>query len=162
MTKDEFKERIKGLAFGVIRDRKKAEIASVEYDELTKFPELKEIIVSLLTADFDPFLSSIDWVAPRPTTFRINLRNNENFYLIWMGRSWISQVEGKKYYLLNLPEEERAVEAIARILRYGSPESEEAAAGVDAGASGGDDVTVDDTTDVDVTVDDTEDITVEV
>ena len=162
MTKAEFKERIKGLAFEVIKDRKKSEIAAVEYDELTKFPELKEIIISLLTADFDPFLSSIDWVAPRPTTFRINLRNNENFYLIWMGRSWIAQVEGKKYYLLNLPEEERAVEAIARILRYGAPESEEAAAGVDAGASGGDDVKVDDTTDVDVTVDDTEDITVEV
>ena len=166
MTKAEFKERIKGLAFEVIKDRKKVEIAAVEYDELTKFPELKKIIVDLLTPDFDPFLSSIDWVAPRPTTFRINLRNNENFYLIWMGRSWIAQVEGKKYYLLNLPEEERAVEAIARILRYGSPESEdEAAAGVSAGSDtgGGEDIKVDDTTDV--TVDaggDDDDITVEV
>jgi len=158
MTKTEFKERIKGLAFEVIKDRKKSEIAAVEYDELTKFPELKEIIVSLLTADFDPFLASIDWVAPRPTTFRINLRNNENFYLIWMGRSWIAQVEGKKYYLLNLPEEERAVEAIARILRYGVPGSDEEAAGVSAGsdtdAGGGEevDVNVDDTTDVEVEV----------
>jgi len=155
MTKAEFKERIKGLAFEVIKDRKKSEIAAVEYDELTKFPELKEIIVSLLTADFDPFLASIDWVAPRPTTFRINLRNNESFYLIWMGRSWIAQVEGKKYYLLNLPEEERAVEAIARILRYGSPESEEAAAGVDAGASDdssadSEELTVDDETDIEI------------
>ena len=159
MTKAEFKERIKGLAFEVIKDRKKSEIAAVEYDELTKFPELKKIIVSLLTADFDPFLASIDWVAPRPTTFRINLRNNENFYLIWMGRSWIAQVEGKKYYLLNLPEEERAVEAIARILRYGAPGSDdEAAAGVDAGSS--DDAAVDDTTEVEI--DDTTDVEVEV
>ena len=156
MTKEEFKERIKGLAFEVIRDRKKAEIASVEYDELTKFPELKEVIVTLLTADFDPFLSSIDWVAPRPTTFRINLRNDENFYLIWMGRSWIAQIEGKKYYLLNLPEEERAVEAIARMLRYGAPDSGEATAGidtdtdVDADAGGGEEVVIDDTTDVDI------------
>jgi len=143
MTKAEFKERIKGLAFEVIKDRKKSEIAAVEYDELTKFPELKKIIVDLLTADFDPFLAGIDWVAPRPTTFRINLRNNENFYLIWMGRSWIAQVEGKKYYLLNLPEEERAVEAIARILRYGAPGSDDEAAGVSAGAD----------TDVDVDAD---------
>ena len=157
MTKAEFKERIKGLALEVIKDRKKAEIAAVEYDELTKFPELKEIIVSLLTADFDPFLSSIDWVAPRPTTFRINLRNDQNFYLIWMGRSWIAQVEGKKYYLLNLPEEERAVEAIARILRYGAPESEETAnmsadvsADVDTGGSEEIDVEVDDTTSVEL------------
>ena len=155
MTKTEFKERIKGLAFEVIKDRKKSEISSVEYDELTKFPELKEIIVSLLTADFDSFIASIDWVAPRPTTFRINLQNNQEFYLIWMGRSWVAQVEGKKYYLLNLPEEQRAAEAIARILRYGAAEGDEATAGVDPGASDdssadSDEVVVDDTTDIEI------------
>ena len=151
MTKEEFKERIKGLAFEVIKDRKKSEIAAVQYDELTKFPELKEAILTLLTADFDNFLSSIDWVAPRPTTFRINLRNDQNFYLIWMGRSWIAQIEGKKYYLLNLPEEERAVEAIARMLRYGAPDSGDADAGIDTGAdtdTGAEEVEVEDTTDV--------------
>ena len=151
MTKEEFKERIRGLAFEVIRDRKKSEIAAVQYDELTKFPELKEAILTLLTADFDNFLSSIDWVAPRPTTFRINLRNDQNFYLIWMGRSWIAQIEGKKYYLLNLPEEERAVEAIARMLRYGAPDSEDTDAGIDTGAdtdTGAEEVEVEDTTDV--------------
>tara|TARA_Y100001963_G_scaffold90789_1_gene125145 strand:+ start:516 stop:728 length:213 start_codon:yes stop_codon:yes gene_type:complete len=63
MTKEELKEKIRGLALEVVRDKKKADYAAVEYDELTKFPELKDIIVSLLTADFDPFLSSIDWVA---------------------------------------------------------------------------------------------------
>jgi hypothetical protein len=65
-----------------------------------------------------------------------------------MGRSWIAQVEGKKYYLLNLPEEERAVEAIARILRYGAPEGE--AADVDAGGGEEMNVEIDDTTDVEV------------
>jgi len=160
MTKAEFKERIKGLALEVIKDRKKAEIAAVEYDELTKFPELKKIIITLLTADFDPFLSSIDWVAPRPTTFRINLKNDQNFYLIWMGRSWVAQVEGKKYYLLNLPEEERAVEAIARMLRYGAPGSDEAAAGVDAGTDADVDATADagGGEEVEVNIDDTVDV----
>jgi hypothetical protein len=62
---------------------------------------------------------SSDLVAPRPTTFRINLKNDQEFYLIYGKRSWIAQVEGKKYYLLNLPEEQRAAEAISRILRYG-------------------------------------------
>lgn len=151
MTKEEFKERIRGLAFEVIKDRKKSEIASVQYDELTKFPELKEVIITLLTADFDSFLSSIDWVAPRPTTFRINLRNDQEFYLIWMGRSWIAQIEGKKYYLLNLPEEERAVEAIARILRYGASDSGDTDTGMDTGAdtdAGAEEVEVEDTIDV--------------
>jgi hypothetical protein len=122
MTSSELREKIKSLVPQVYQNQKKADTAAVEYDELTKFPELKEVIVSLLTSDFDSFLSSIDWVAPRPTTFRINLKNDQNFYLIWSPKSWIAQIEGKKYYILNLPEEQRAAEAIARILRYGAKE----------------------------------------
>ena len=122
MTKQEFKEKIRLLVKQVYSDRSQAEEAAVEYDELTKFPELKAVIIDLLTFEFDNFLGSIDWVAPRPTTFRINLKNGESFYLIYNGRSWIAQIEGKSYYLLNLPKEEQAAQAVARILRYGSPE----------------------------------------
>jgi hypothetical protein len=136
MTREELISRIKQLVPNVIKKREKVETAAVEYDELTKFPELKNVIVDLLTSEFDKFMSSIDWVAPRPTTFRINLKNNQEFYLIYGKRSWIAQIEGKKYYLLNLPEEERAAEAISRILRYGAkaedttPTDEEIAAGL--------------------------------
>ena len=124
MTSEELKAKIKTIIPIVYKARQKVESKAVEYDELTKFPELKEVIVDLLTSDFDSFLASIDWVAPRPTTFRINLKNGEDFYLIYNKRSWVAQVEGKKYYLLNLPEEERATEAIARILRYGAKDEE--------------------------------------
>lgn len=124
MTREELILRIKKLAPQVVASRQQAELAAVEYDELTKFPELKQIIIDLLTDDFDKFLTSIDWVAPRPTTFRITLKNGQEFYLIYGKRSWIAQVEGKKYYLLNLPEEERAAEAISRILRYGVKQEE--------------------------------------
>jgi cell division protein FtsL len=117
MTQGELKQKIKTLATQIQQSRKKVEDASVEWDELTKFPELKKVIVDLLTEDFNSFLSSIDWVAPKPTTFRINLKNNQSFYLIYGTRSWIAQIEGKKYYLLNLQEEEHACEAISRILR---------------------------------------------
>ena len=159
MTRGEFKEKIRLLVVKILKDKKDAESIFVEYDELTKFPELKDIITTLLTSDFDPFLAGIDWVAPRPTTFRINLKNDQEFYLIYSPRSWVAQIEGKKYYLLNLSEEERACEAIARILRYGSPDSGEeesadmdtgADAGVDAGGGEEVDVTVDDTVDVEV------------
>jgi hypothetical protein len=119
MTREDLILRIRKLASEVTQKRKQADIAAVEYDELTKFPELKKILIDLLTVEFDKFLSSIDWVSPRPTTFRINLKNNQDFYLIFGKRSWIAQVEGKKYYLLNLPEEERAAQAISRILQYG-------------------------------------------
>ena len=157
MTRGEFKEKIRLLVVKILKDKKDDEASFAEYDELTKFPELKDIIVTLLTSDFDPFLAGIDWVAPRPTTFRINLRNDQEFYLIYSPRSWIAQIEGKKYYLLNLSEEERACEAIARILRYGAPDSgEEESADTDTGADasadfgGGEevDVEIDDTVDV--------------
>jgi|TARA_R110002033_G_scaffold59243_1_gene108899 hypothetical protein len=149
MTAAELREKIRMIIPTVVGNRKQADAAAVEYDELTKFPELKAVIVDLLTHEFDNFLASIDWVAPKPTTFRINLKNDQDFYLIYSRRSWIAQVEGKKYYLLNLPEEERATEAIARVLRYGAPGSGEAA---DTDSGGGEDVDVevDDNVDIDV------------
>jgi hypothetical protein len=150
MTASELREKIRVILPTVYKAQLKSDAAAVEYDELTKFPELKAIIVDLLTHDFDPFVASIDWVAPKPTTFRINLRNEESFYLIFSKRSWIAQVEGKKYYLLNLPEEERATQAIARILRYGAKTEE--GGGVDV------DGVEDSTSEIDVEVDDTTDI----
>ena len=139
MTKQELRDKIKVLVKKVYRDRVSIEQAAVEYDELTKFPELKDVIVSLLGPQFDLFVASIDWVAPKPTTFRINLKNGENFYLVYTPRTFIAEVEGKKYYLLNLNEHENAENAIARILRYGAPniEGEVDAAEFDTGSSGG-------------------------
>jgi hypothetical protein len=124
MTRDQLKRRIQDLARQVYSATTVTPEEAIEYDELTKFPELKKVIVDLLTLEYDNFLASIDWVAPRPSTFRINLKNDQNFYLIYGERSWIAQVEGKKYYLLNLPEEERATQSIANMLRYGVKEEE--------------------------------------
>ena len=119
MTASELRERIKLLVKQVYKDNAKTDDAALAYDELVKFPELKAVIVNLMTTDFDKFLESVDWVAPRPSTFRVNLLNGENFVLFYDPRSWIAQVEGKKYYLLNLDEEEMAAKAVSRILTYG-------------------------------------------
>jgi hypothetical protein len=120
MTADELKSRIRTLAKQVYQAKTVTPLEAIEYDELTKFPELKQILVTLMTPEFSNFLSSIDWVAPRPTTFRIVLANDQVFYLIFTDRTWIGKVEGKKYYLLNLSEEQNCTEAIARILSYGT------------------------------------------
>jgi hypothetical protein len=134
MTREDLIQKIKLLAPQVLSSVKKAEETAVEYDELTKFPELKNIIVNLLTSDYGKFIDSIDWVAPKPTTFRINLLNDQSFYLIFNKRSWIAEIEGKKYYLLNLPEEEMATKAIARVLRYGAKIGKEEGATEEGGA----------------------------
>tara|TARA_R110002167_G_scaffold298934_1_gene503292 strand:- start:494 stop:931 length:438 start_codon:yes stop_codon:yes gene_type:complete len=131
MTKAELKEKIKILVKKVYLEKGKGNDAAVAYDELVKFPELKAVIIDLLTVDFDKFLESVDWIAPRPSTFRINLLNGENFVLSFDPRSWIAKVSGKKYYLLNLDEEEMACKAVARILAFGGKTETGAGAEVD-------------------------------
>ena len=158
MTSQELRDKIKVLVKKVYRDKVSIEQAAVEYDELTKFPELKDVIVSLLGPQFDLFVASIDWVAPKPTTFRINLKNGENFYLVYTPRTFIAEIEGKKYYLLNLNEQENAENAIARILRYGAPDigGTQDAADFDTGSSGGNFPEETDSTDVTVDAGDDE------
>ena len=151
MTKAELREKIRGLALQVVDEKSISDDAALVYDELTKFPKLKEIIVSLMTHEFDSFLESIDWVAPRPTTFRINLLNGQNFLLMYTDRSWIGQVEGKKYYLLNLDEEERCAQSINRILRVGPAAGADVAEATDTTDTT--DTTKDKEEEVDVNVD---------
>jgi hypothetical protein len=97
---------------------KKIDFDANKFPILIKFPELKAILIDLLTEQYEVFLKEIQWVAPRPTTFKIILNNGQSFYMMHTDRSWVAKVEGKKYYLLNLPEEEKAAEAISRILSY--------------------------------------------
>jgi hypothetical protein len=131
MNREELIQKIKNLIPSALESYKKGEVSAIEYDELQKFPNLKKVIIDLLTVDYGKFIDGIDWVAPKPTTFRINLLNGQFFYLIYNKRSWTAEIEGKKYYLLDLPKQEIASQAIAKILRYGA-EIEETPNGVDA------------------------------
>ena len=129
MTKDELRDRIKAIVKKVyskssnevdLDNPSPISLENEKYPVLVKFPTLKDTIIKLLTDQYDLFLKDIEWVAPRPTTFRIVLANDQTFYLIYTDRTWIGKVEGKKYYLLNLSEEQNCIEAIARILAYGT------------------------------------------
>jgi len=132
MTKSELKDKIKGLVKQVYKTKsvdldsgKDISIETEKFPLLLQFPDLKKVLVDLLTKEFEIFVTDIQWVAPKPTTFRIVLANNENFMLAWMQRSWVATIEGKRYYLLNLNEEENAVQSIARMLSYGATVSPE-------------------------------------
>jgi len=132
MTRSELKNKIKELVKQVYSkttnqpsevDLDSPSVVSLDNERfpvLVKFPTLKKTITDLLTDQYELFLKDIEWVAPRPTTFRIILANDQVFYLIYTDRSWLAKVEGKKYYLLNLNEEQNCIEAIARILSYGA------------------------------------------
>ena len=125
MNKNQLRKLIRSTV--VNRFKRQATNKYQEYKILNKVPELIPILGDLMSEDFSKFVKDIDYVAPKPPSFRIVLENDHYFYLSDLGRSWVAEVEGKKYYLLNLSEEERATAAIARILRYAKPAASEEA-----------------------------------
>jgi hypothetical protein len=128
MTKNELKDKIKVLVKQVYSKDTPVDLdtpSEVDLDieetfpVLGKFPDLKQVIVDLFTKQYELFIEDIQWVAPRPTTFRILLANGESFFLHYTPRSWVATIEGKKYYLANIGEEEQAAQTLARVLSYG-------------------------------------------
>lgn len=117
MNKQELRSIIKKT---IIKKMKREGINKYqEYKILNQVPDLISILTDLMSPQFNLFVKDIDWVAPKPPTFRIILENDFSFYLSDLGRSWMAQIEGKKYYLLNLGEEDQAVDSIVRLLKYG-------------------------------------------
>lgn len=144
MTKAEFRDKIQTLVKQVYKSKtvdldsdKTISIDTEKFPVLLKFPQLKDVLVDLLTDQFETFVTDIQWVAPKPTTFRVVLGNGENFMLVWMKRSWVANIEGKRYYLLNLNEEENAISAIARVLSYGNNTIEDPADAADTAVDTG-------------------------
>ena len=130
MQKSEFIEKIKVLAKTIyaeksnpLADADDIKDQVTKFPVIDKFPPLKKVMEDLFDFQYEPFVKDVEWVAPRPTTFRIKLVNGADFFLIYEGKDgnkglFIAQVSGKKYYLESLPEEQQASEAIARLLRY--------------------------------------------
>lgn len=83
---------------------------------LFKFPKLKVVLNELLTVTFRDYIDNIYVVAPKPTTLKIVLKNKQYFFLTYDERSYIVKSAGKKFYLLNLGEKERAIKSIANLL----------------------------------------------
>jgi hypothetical protein len=125
MTKAELKDKIKNILGQIYNKPEKVSASNIvaasqaeKFPILNEFPDLRSNIVLLLTPEYETFIDDIHWVAPKPLTFRVVLVNGEMFYLIHTDRSWIAQVEGKKYYLLNVGEEEEASKTISRLLYF--------------------------------------------
>ena len=86
---------------------------------LARFPELRQTLEKLLTFQFRLFVDDIQWVAPKPTTFKVILPNNQYFTLIWNTKDFLAKIAGMKYDMLTLQERERAVKALSELLQYG-------------------------------------------
>jgi hypothetical protein len=86
---------------------------------LARFPELRQTLEKLLTMQYRLFVNDIEWVAPKPTTFKVTLPNKQYFNLIWNTEDFLAKVSGMKYDMLTLQERERATKAISELLQYG-------------------------------------------
>ena len=109
---------------------------------LGKFPTLKQALVKLQTEDFKEFVDSIDWISPRPTSFRINLKNGQDYILKWTGKTFEAQIMGKRYYINRIDDYQQALDKLAVLYKEGpfkGPEEEEPAdaEGIDSADTGG-------------------------
>lgn len=86
---------------------------------LSQFPELRQALETLLTHQFRIFVNDVQWVSPKPTTFKIILPNGQFFNLIWNTQDFIAKISGVKYDLLTLKDRERATKSLSELLQYG-------------------------------------------
>ena len=106
---------------------------------LGKFPTVKAAIIKLQTEDFKEFVESIDWISPRPSSFRVNLKNGQDYILKWTGKTFEAQILGKRYTLSNIAEYQQALDKLAILYKEapmsGAGEGEPVDS--DTGSSGG-------------------------
>ena len=108
---------------------------------LSKFPTLKAAIVKLQTEDFKEFIDSIDWISPRPTSFRINLKNGQDYILKWTGKSFQAEIQGKRYFINKIDDYQQALDKLSILYKEGpmkgAGEEGEGAELPDTGGGGG-------------------------
>ena len=106
---------------------------------LAKFPTLKAALIKLQTEEFKEFIDSIDWISPRPTEFRVNIKNGQDYILKWTGTGFEAQIMGKRYYIDKIDDYQQALDKLAILYKEGPMKGagDGEAADVDSGSSGG-------------------------
>jgi len=88
-------------------------------DILQKFPTLQKTLTHLLTSQYLNFVEKVGWMAPKPSTFKVEFKNGQDMILKWMGKNFEANIEGKRYFLANLPEYQQALDKIGTMLASG-------------------------------------------
>jgi hypothetical protein len=87
---------------------------------LKKYKRLHANLTSLMGENFEEYLAGVFIMSGKPTTFKVLLKNGQYFYMTFMGKAYEATVLGKRYYLMNLGEIQRATMAINRLQRLGT------------------------------------------
>jgi hypothetical protein len=82
-----------------------------------RFPGLKKVMEDLMSPSFGRFVINVEIVAPKPTTFKAKLINEQDFTIVYDGKkNYTAKIAGKRYNIQQLSELERASQAIADLL----------------------------------------------
>jgi len=82
-----------------------------------RFPGLKKVMEELMSPAFGRYVNGINIVAPKPTTFKVDLINGQDFSIKYVGKgNFQVKVAGKRYNPINIGELERASQSIADLL----------------------------------------------
>ena len=126
----------KALAEQEAREQRAAKSMYLIY----RFPGLKKVVEELMSPSFGRFITEVNLVAPKPTTFNLKLINEQEFTIVYDGKkNYTAKVAGKRYNMQQLDELERAQQGIADLLElnYAVGDKEEGGGGApkaDAGA----------------------------
>jgi len=93
-----------------------------------RFPGLKKLMEDLMSPAFGRYVNGINIVAPKPTTFKVDLTNGQDFSIKYIGKgNFQLKIAGKRYDPLNIGELERASQGIADLLElnYAPKEGDE-------------------------------------
>lgn len=145
ISKSRLEEIILEAYVEVLREAEAPALRTATQEILGKFPTLKKQIVQLLTNEYDEFIEDVKWTVPKPSTFKVVLKNGQTFDLKWTGKGFDATIEGKGYFLKNVAEYQQALDALGRIMQDGpitqgeEPGGEDFAAEPAAGGGGGGD-----------------------
>ena len=124
----------KYIKVAVKKALKEQEIAQKKSEKsmylIYRFPGLKKALENLMSPSFGRYIANIDIVAPKPTTFKIELINSQMFYIYYLSKGeFMAKISGKKYYTDSLGDLDRASDAITALLElnYAPTEVKEAA-----------------------------------
>jgi len=119
MKKSDLKNLIIEAYVEVLREAEVPALKTSTQHILGKFPTVKKALVSLFTHEYDEFVEDVKWTVPKPSTFKVILKNGQPFDLKWTGKGFEATIEGKGYFLNNITQYQQALDAVGRILRDG-------------------------------------------
>jgi hypothetical protein len=144
ITKEELKEVILEAYVELLKEEE-AVLKTSTQEILGKFPTVKKALVKLFTSEYPEFVTDVKWTVPKPSTFKVVLKNGQALDLRWTGKGFEATIEGKGYYINNVSQYQQALDAVGRILRDGPISQGEEPGGEDfaaepaaAGGGGGD------------------------